>query len=67
MQQSTSKVDKAGSQSRGLIRKETFVKFKSLFAGIGEHMAYEYARLGAKVGLIARRGEKLEEVAEEAR
>jgi short-subunit dehydrogenase len=30
-------------------------------------MAYEYARLGAKVGLIARRGEKLEEVAEEAR
>jgi short-subunit dehydrogenase len=36
-------------------------------SGIGEHMAYEYARLGAKVGLIARRGEKLEEVAEEAR
>ncbi|GAQ85359.1 hypothetical protein KFL_002310150 [Klebsormidium nitens] len=31
-------------------------------SGIGEHMAYEYARLGARLSLVARRKDKLHEV-----
>ncbi|GAQ81042.1 hypothetical protein KFL_000690210 [Klebsormidium nitens] len=31
-------------------------------SGIGEHIAYEYARLGARLALVARREERLEEV-----
>ncbi|GAQ91438.1 short chain dehydrogenase reductase [Klebsormidium nitens] len=47
--------------------KDKVVVVTGASSGIGEHMAYEYARLGARLGLVARRGEKLEEVAEEAR
>lgn len=36
-------------------------------SGIGEHLAYHYARLGARLGLAARRGELLEKVALECR
>ncbi len=35
--------------------------------GLGEEMAYEYARLGARVALVARRAPQLEKVAAEAR
>ncbi|KAF5187703.1 11-beta-hydroxysteroid dehydrogenase 1B [Thalictrum thalictroides] len=36
-------------------------------SGIGEHLAYEYARKGALLALVARREKRLEEVAEKAR
>ncbi|PIA51018.1 hypothetical protein AQUCO_01100083v1 [Aquilegia coerulea] len=36
-------------------------------SGIGEHLAYEYARKGALLALVARRKKRLEEVAEKAR
>ncbi|PIA51017.1 hypothetical protein AQUCO_01100082v1 [Aquilegia coerulea] len=36
-------------------------------SGIGEHLAYEYARKGARLALVARREKKLREVAEKAR
>ncbi|KAJ9709910.1 hypothetical protein PVL29_001409 [Vitis rotundifolia] len=36
-------------------------------SGIGEHMAYEYAKMGACLALVARRQEKLEAVAARAR
>ncbi|PIA51028.1 hypothetical protein AQUCO_01100090v1 [Aquilegia coerulea] len=36
-------------------------------SGIGEQMAYEYARKGARLALVARREKKLQEVVEKAR
>ena len=36
-------------------------------SGIGEHLAYAYAKRGATIGLAARRKEKLEEVADKCR
>ncbi|PIA51021.1 hypothetical protein AQUCO_01100085v1 [Aquilegia coerulea] len=36
-------------------------------SGIGEHLAYEYARKGALLALVARREKRLEEVAKKAR
>ncbi|ERN06302.1 11-beta-hydroxysteroid dehydrogenase 1B [Amborella trichopoda] len=36
-------------------------------SGIGEHMAYQYAKRGARLVLIARREQSLQEVAEKAR
>ncbi|KAK8597974.1 hypothetical protein V6N13_095367 [Hibiscus sabdariffa] len=36
-------------------------------SGIGEHLAYEYARKGARLALVARREDRLTEVADEAR
>ncbi|KAF5191206.1 11-beta-hydroxysteroid dehydrogenase-like [Thalictrum thalictroides] len=36
-------------------------------SGIGEHLAYEYAKKGARLSLVARREKKLQEVAEKAR
>ncbi|KAF5179758.1 11-beta-hydroxysteroid dehydrogenase 1B [Thalictrum thalictroides] len=36
-------------------------------SGIGENLAYEYARKGARLALVARRENKLREVAEKAR
>ncbi|XP_015865828.3 11-beta-hydroxysteroid dehydrogenase A-like [Ziziphus jujuba] len=35
-------------------------------SGIGEHLAYEYARRGARLALVARRENRLREVAEQA-
>ncbi|KAF5195529.1 11-beta-hydroxysteroid dehydrogenase [Thalictrum thalictroides] len=35
-------------------------------SGIGEHLAYEYAKKGARLALVARREKKLQEVAEKA-
>uniref|UniRef100_A0A6N2MF76 Uncharacterized protein n=1 Tax=Salix viminalis TaxID=40686 RepID=A0A6N2MF76_SALVM len=36
-------------------------------SGIGEHIAYQYARRGARLALVARREDRLREVASEAR
>ncbi|KAJ4850112.1 hypothetical protein Tsubulata_000585 [Turnera subulata] len=36
-------------------------------SGIGEHLAYEYARRGARLALVARREDRLREVANKAR
>ncbi|XP_021758423.1 11-beta-hydroxysteroid dehydrogenase 1B-like [Chenopodium quinoa] len=36
-------------------------------SGIGEHLAYEYARRGAKLALVARRRQRLQDVAETSR
>ncbi|XP_017972399.1 PREDICTED: 11-beta-hydroxysteroid dehydrogenase-like 4A [Theobroma cacao] len=36
-------------------------------SGIGEHLAYEYARRGARLALVARRTDRLQKVAERAR
>ncbi|XP_010555563.1 PREDICTED: 11-beta-hydroxysteroid dehydrogenase-like 4A [Tarenaya hassleriana] len=36
-------------------------------SGIGEHLAYEYARRGARMALVARREERLRAVAEKSR
>ncbi|KAK8595767.1 hypothetical protein V6N13_000456 [Hibiscus sabdariffa] len=36
-------------------------------SGIGEHLAYEYARKGARLALVARREDRLTEVADKAR
>ncbi|KAF5204862.1 11-beta-hydroxysteroid dehydrogenase [Thalictrum thalictroides] len=36
-------------------------------SGIGEHLAYEYAKKGALLALVARREKRLEQVAEKAR
>ncbi|XP_022737761.1 11-beta-hydroxysteroid dehydrogenase-like 4A [Durio zibethinus] len=36
-------------------------------SGIGEHLAYEYARRGARLSLVARRTDRLQKVADKAR
>ncbi|RVW32015.1 11-beta-hydroxysteroid dehydrogenase 1B [Vitis vinifera] len=51
--------------SENMARKVVLITGAS--SGIGEHMAYEYAKMGACLALVARRKEKLEAVAARAR
>lgn len=46
----------------GVRSKHQFISL-NLPTFLPQHMAYEYARLGARLSLVARRKEKLEEVA----